>query len=100
MRYAAYIRFSHENQADGYSLDAQKRIIDNFIKVQKGRLVETYIDEAETGRTISNRDEFLRMRQDAKNKKFDALVVAKFDRLNRNRMDAIAVKSLVSMTGR
>ncbi|HEX2905831.1 MAG TPA: recombinase family protein [Phototrophicaceae bacterium] len=95
MRFAAYIRYSHEEQADGYSYDAQKRIIENFICTQNGRLVETYFDEAETGRTINNRNDFLRMRQDALKKRFDALVVAKFDRLSRSRMDAIAVKSLL-----
>ncbi len=95
MRYAAYIRYSHEEQADTYTFDAQKRIIEAYIERQKGKLVETYIDEAESGRTMNNRNDFMRMRQDARNKRFDALVVAKFDRLNRNRMDAIAVKSLL-----
>src|SRR5690242_6072150 len=95
MRHAAYIRYSHHEQADGYSYDAQKRIIEDFIRAQGGTLVETYVDEAETGRTLNNRDDFLRMRQDAHKRNFDALVVAKFDRLNRNRLDAIAVKSLL-----
>jgi DNA invertase Pin-like site-specific DNA recombinase len=43
MRYAAYIRFSHENQEEGYTLDAQKRIIENYVKRQKGKVVEFYI---------------------------------------------------------
>lgn len=95
MRYAAYIRYSHQDQAANYSLDAQKRIIEEYVKNQGGRLIEIYVDEAETGRTINNRADFLRMRQDAHKKQFDALVVAKFDRLNRNRIDAIAMKSLL-----
>src|SRR5690606_38712725 len=72
-----------------------KSIITAFIAAQGGELVEIYSDIAETATKTANRDEFLRMRQDAKDKRFDALVVAKFDRLNRNRVDAIAIKTLL-----
>lgn len=96
-RFAAYIRYSHEDQADGYSYDSQKRIVENFVRSQKGRLVAIYFDGAESGRTINNRDDFLRMRQDACKKRFDALVVAKFDRLSRSRMDAIVVIDVLAL---
>lgn len=94
-RYAAYIRISHEEQIGNYSLDAQMRTIESYIRQHQGRLVEVYVDEAETAKTTANRNDFLRMRQDAKKKKFDVLIVHKFDRLNRNRFDAIAIKSLL-----
>jgi len=95
MRYAGYIRVSHDEQRGNYSLDAQTYAIKNYIAAHGGQLIEIYVDEAQTATTTQNRDNFLRMRSDAKKKKFEALVVAKFDRLNRNRIDAIAVKSLL-----
>jgi site-specific DNA recombinase len=95
LRFAAYIRVSHEEQRGNFSLASQENTIKDYVAAQGGTLVKIYADIAETATKTANRDEFLLMRQDAKDKKWDALVVAKFDRLNRNRMDAIAVKSLL-----
>ncbi len=94
MRYAAYIRISSEEQVGNFSVDAQKRAIQSWVKSQEGQLVKVYIDEAQSGRS-SDRPEFLRMRRDAKKRRFDALVVHKFDRFARNRTDALAIKSLL-----
>ena len=95
MRYAAYIRISSEDQVGNFSIDAQKRAIKQWVKAQEdGVLVKTYIDEAQSART-SDRPEFQRMRRDAKKRKYDALVVHRFDRFARNRTDALAIKSLL-----
>ncbi len=95
MKYAGYIRISDQQQIGNYSLDAQKRAIEEFILLKGGTLTEIYCDEAQSARGTAKRDEFLRMRQDARKGKFEALVVHKFDRLNRNRTDAMAVKLLL-----
>lgn len=94
MRYAAYIRISSEEQVGNYSLDAQQRAIETWVAAQNGILVQTYKDEAHSGRT-PDRPAFQRMRRDARNGVFDALVVHKFDRFARNRTDALALKSLL-----
>jgi site-specific DNA recombinase len=94
MRFAAYIRTSSEDQVGNFSVDAQKRTIEEWVADQKGVLVEIYIDEARTGRT-ADRPAFQEMRRDARQRKFDALVVHKFDRFARNRTDALAIKSLL-----
>ncbi len=94
MRYAAYIRISSEEQVGNFSVDAQKRAIQAWVKSQEGKLVKTYVDEAKSGRT-ADRPEFQQMRRDAKKGQFDALVVHKFDRFARNRTDALAIKSLL-----
>ena len=95
MRYAAYVRISSEEQVGNFSIDAQKRAIKEWVKSQgDGRLVKTYVDEGASGRT-STRPAFLEMRRDAKKRKYDALVVHKFDRFARNRTDALAIKSLL-----
>ncbi len=93
-RYVAYVRISSEEQVGNFSIDAQKRAIEAWVSTKGGTLVSYYVDEAKSGRT-ADRPEFLRMRRDAKKKKFDAIVVHKFDRFARNRTDALAIKSLL-----
>lgn len=95
LKFAGYIRISDEKQIGNHSLEAQTRAIQDYVASKGGILTTIYVDEAETARTTKNRDAFLQMRQDARKKCFDALVVHKFDRLNRNRMDAMAVKALL-----
>lgn len=94
LRYVAYIRTSSEDQVGNFSIDAQKHAIENWINSKDGKLVDFYIDEAQSGHTI-DRPEFLRMRRDAKQGLFHAIVVHKFDRLARNHSDALAIKSLL-----
>ena len=94
MRYAGYVRISSEEQVGNFSLDAQRRAIETWVAAKGGQLVKVYVDEAQSGRT-ADRPEFKIMRRDARNRKFDALVVHKFDRFSRNRTDALAIKSLL-----
>ena len=93
-RYAAYIRISSEEQVGNFSVNAQRRAIDAWVTAQDGKLVKVYIDEAQSGRT-AERPEFQKLRRDAKQGKFDAIVVHRFDRFARNRTDALAIKSLL-----
>lgn len=93
-RYAAYVRVSSEEQVTGYSIEAQKRAVEAWITAQGGQLVKLYVEEGVSGKT-TDRPAFIQMRQDARQHKFDALVVHKFDRFARNRTDALAVKSLL-----
>ncbi len=94
MRYAAYIRISSEDQVGNFSMDAQERDIQTWVTGQGGLLVNIYKDEAKSART-ADRPAFQQMRKDARQGKFDALVVHKFDRFARNRTDALAIKSLL-----
>ncbi|GIK65291.1 MAG: integrase [Chloroflexota bacterium] len=94
MRYAGYIRVSDEDQVQGYSLDAQRRAIQEWVAARGGTLVKVYADEGESAQT-TNRTHFQKMRLDARDSKFDALVVHKFDRFARNRTDSLAIKSLL-----
>lgn len=84
MRYAAYLRISGEDQVGNYSIPAQRRAIETWVKAQKGTLVAEYTDEAKSALT-DKRPAFQRMRRDARKRKFDALAVHKFDRFSRNR---------------
>lgn len=94
MRYAAYVRISSEDQIGNYSIDAQKRAIEAWVVANGGILAKVYVDEGHSGRT-ANRPAFKELRKDARNKKFEAIIVHKFDRFARNRTDALAIKSLL-----
>jgi site-specific DNA recombinase len=94
MRYAAYVRVSSEEQIGNYSIDAQKRAIEAWVVTNGGILTQVYIDEGHSGRT-AERPAFKRLRQDARKRKFDAIVVHKFDRFARNRTESLAIKSLL-----
>ena len=94
MRYAAYVRISSEDQIGNCSVDAQKRAIEAWVIANGGILTQVYIDEGHSGRT-ADRPAFKRLRRDARKRKFDAIIVHKFDRFARNRTDSLAIKSLL-----
>jgi len=94
MRYAAYVRISSDEQIGNYSVDAQKRAIETWVVSNGGILTQVYVDEGHSGRT-AERPAFKQLRRDARRRKFDAIVVHKFDRFARNRTESLAIKSLL-----
>lgn len=97
---AVYIRVSTEDQArEGYSLDAQLKGIKDFAR-KNDMIVEPefiFKDEGISGRKAEKRPAFMEMikRAKAKPKKFDVILVHKFDRFSRNREDSIVYKSML-----
>ena len=63
LRVVKYIRCSHDDQVlHGDTLEAQDLILEDFIKVNRMILVDTFIDEALTARKRFNkRKEFVRL---------------------------------------
>lgn len=98
MRCAAYLRVSREEQVEGFSLQAQERQIQNWVDRLGGEPVPSvtaiYRDEGLSGRT-DDRPGFQQMIADARGGLLDAIVVHKFDRLARNREDAVIYKTLL-----
>ena len=98
MRCAAYVRVSREEQVEGFSLQAQERQIQNWVDRLSGEPVAmvtaVYRDEGLSGRT-DDRPGFQQMIADARSGLLDAIVVHKFDRLARNREDAVIYKALL-----
>lgn len=97
---AAYVRVSSEEQArEGYSIDAQIKAIKDYARKNDIFLEEQYIykDEGISGRKAEKRPAFMEMIKVAKSKpkKFDVILVHKFDRFSRNREDSIVYKSLL-----
>ena len=90
----AYCRFSSDNQRLE-SIDAQVRAIKEYCRKEGYTLIKIYIDEAISGTSIDDREEFLQMIEDSKKKEFNHVIVHKFDRFARNRYDhAIYEKQL------
>ena len=94
MRYAAYVRISSDEQIGNFSVDAQKRAIEAWVVSNGGILTKLYVDEGHSGRT-ADRPAFKQLRRDARRRKFDAIIVHKFDRFARNRTESLAIKSLL-----
>lgn len=80
---ACYCRVSTEEQArEGYSISAQRDRLVAFCRAQEWSAVDIYIDEGESGAKI-DRPELNRLQQDAKDGKFNLVLVWKVDRLSR-----------------
>lgn len=77
-----YARYSSSSQRD-LSIDAQIRACEKFCKEQNITHIKSYIDRAKTG-TNDKREAFNQMLSDAKNNKFDCIIVHKLDRFSRD----------------
>lgn len=86
MLVVAYMRYSSENQRDGYSIEAQQKAIREYCERKGWTIVHEYIDEARSG-TNDNREHFQEMIADASKGNFDGVVVHKFDRFSRDKYD-------------
>ena len=86
MLVVAYMRYSSENQRDGYSIEAQQKAIREYCERKGWTIVHEYIDEAKTG-TNDNREHFQEMISDASKGDFNGVVVHKFDRFSRDKYD-------------
>jgi len=84
MKVAVYTRVSTEEQnaKDRYGMRSQLSDIRRLCSSRKYQIVQFYSDTASGSK--SNRPEFQQMLSDAKNHLFEAIVVAKFDRLARS----------------
>lgn len=81
----AYARYSSDNQNDA-SIDAQLRAIHDYANQNSISIIGEYIDKAKSA-TTAEREQFQKMINDAKNKKFNFVIVHKLDRFARNSKD-------------
>src|SRR5437867_1708501 len=95
-----YVRVSTEDQArEGFSLDAQRARIRAYCGAKCYTLLHKFVDDGFSGRTI-NRPAFQDLMRsvrdgipaDGGKERVDAVVVARFDRLNRNLYDFLATQ--------
>lgn len=101
MRAVGYIRVSSEGQIDNWSLDAQRRAIEDFCAGRGWTLTEVYSEEGRSARSdaISRRPELQRLLADADRKAFDAVVVHSLDRWGRNLLVTLQSLSRLAQSG-
>lgn len=95
----AYCRYSSEKQNDGFSIEAQKRAITEFAKTNNYKIIEFYVDEAKSGTSMEHRDNFKKLLEDSKKHLFSAVIVHKFDRFARSRIDSAIAKNELKKQG-
>ena len=88
-----YARYSSHSQRDE-SIDAQLRECHEYAVKNDYIILEEYCDRALTGKT-DNRAAFQKMIKDAKNNKFNYVLVYKLDRFARNRYDSAMYKNML-----
>lgn len=88
-----YIRVSTSKLEQEDSLENQKNLFLQFIKEQGFTFGGIYVD-TDTG-TTSNRPEFLRMLEDAKQKKFDVIIAKELSRLTRDAEFSYKLKNVM-----
>jgi len=77
---AGYLRVS----TTGQSVDLQKEEIEKVCKEKNWDLYRLYSDEGISGKKMQNRPAIQRLKQDARENKFECLVYTKLDRIGRN----------------
>ena len=98
MKVALYARVSSQEQVEGFSLDAQLKAMREFALHKGWETAGEYTDAGFSART-DDRPEFKRLIADAKAKRFDVIVVHKFDRFSRRREDAVTYKAVLKRIG-
>ena len=88
-----YARYSSDNQREE-SIEGQLRECQAFAEKNDIKILNTYIDRAFSAKT-DNRPEFQHMIADSQKKLFDVVLVWKFDRFARNRLDSLLYKQLL-----
>ena len=88
-----YARYSSDNQREE-SIEGQLRECHAFAEKNDITILNTYIDRAFSAKT-DNRPEFQHMIADSQKKLFDVVLVWKFDRFARNRLDSLLYKQLL-----
>jgi len=92
IRTVGYSRVSTQEQAqEGYSLAAQRSMIEQYCKLHNLTLVNQYTDEGISGKNIEDRPGINHLLADAKEGKFDVVIIWKLSRVSRKLMDTLTL---------
>jgi site-specific DNA recombinase len=91
-RVAIYARVSTEEQAkEGFSITAQLQTLRQYAQIYNWEVVDEYVDEGISGKSVKGRPEMKRLMKDVENERFDAVIVWKISRLSRNMLDTLTI---------
>ncbi|MHA1343737.1 MAG: recombinase family protein [Promethearchaeota archaeon] len=88
MRAALYVRVSTLKQVEGTSIENQLQKLREYTKANNIEISKEYVDRAISGSSIS-RPAFQELIKDAREKKFDIVLIYKLDRFSRNLLDLL-----------
>jgi len=91
-------RNSTENQRDNHTIDSQLASIKEYCKQNNYFIIEEYLDEGYSGELLE-RPALDKLRDDARMKKFEAVVMLDPDRLSRKHVNAIIVMDELAKNG-
>lgn len=96
-----YIRVSSERQVKGFSLEGQKHYLTECAERQGMTVVDIYVEEGKSGKSIEGRTEFQRMLDDIQkgNVQIDYVLVFKLSRFGRNARDVLNSLELIMKYG-
>lgn len=98
MRAAIYVRVSTEEQAaEGYSIDAQKELLQDYCLVEGWDIAGIYEDDGYSGRNIK-RPAYQRMIAEMDD--WDVLLVIKMDRIHRNSRNFMNMMEVLTKHGK
>ena len=97
-RAVIYARFSSDMQREE-SIDAQVRACTAYAQSKDYNIVDTYVDEAKSGRDVTKRDAYNQMLADALKDKFDIIIFHKIDRNSRNELNYYTTKDKLEKLG-
>lgn len=100
MRAAIFLRVSHEEEVEGWSLDAQHELCMALINQREWSIAPHHI-HFEPGRSAKTdaRPAFQRMMRQALARQFDNIIVHKLDRFSRSLSDVIKNVALLKKVG-
>ena len=90
-------RYSCEKQTE-LSIEGQLDVCYKYAKENDFNIIGEYIDRAESGRT-DDREQFQNMMRDAALGTFEAVIVYKFDRFARNKVESVVNKNRLMKLG-
>ena len=93
-----YARYSPGPNQNEQSIEGQLRDCERFCADNNIRIIATYIDRKQSGRS-DNRTDFQRMLRDSKRRAFSTVVVWKIDRFGRNREEIAKNKAVLRLNG-
>lgn len=93
-RAVGYLRVSTAEQADfGYSIDAQRQVIENYCQQHGYEFVGIYEDKGVSGKSTEGRKALENLMNDAREGRFDLVLVWKTSRLARKQLDLLSIVS-------
>jgi DNA invertase Pin-like site-specific DNA recombinase len=100
MKAIGYIRVSTEEQVrGGVSLDMQRSKIEAYTSLEEMELVEIIADEGLSGCSIKGRPGVQKVLQMVRERRVDAVIIYKLDRLARNTAEALDIARLLDRKG-